>query len=134
MTPRQPPPRLEHMTEPELRDVMQNLAKVLSAQLKNRTSVEVPLFVLLVFDDPALVHYVSSCERGTVKEAMTELLARWGKPDEETRHTSPHEETPRLTAAQRAVKRLGLTVSPSETAVDALVREIDRLNGIFDRF
>lgn len=63
--------RLEEMTEPELRDLMNRCARAVQEQLGWQSQ-----FVLLVFDDPKIAQYVSTCERKSIIEAMRECANR----------------------------------------------------------
>ena len=52
---------IEFMTEPEIEEFMSKCGRsVLSSA--NELKVENPLFVLLVFNDPKLVQYISNCD------------------------------------------------------------------------
>ena len=73
--------RLEDMTEPELSDLLEACAKAVDEVLKAKV---IPLthrhqFVLVVFDDPKIAQYVSSCERESMIEAMSETADRLSK-------------------------------------------------------
>jgi hypothetical protein len=63
--------KLCDMTEPELKQYMQLLGEATSAVVPAGT-----LFVLLVFDEPGLVQYVSSADRSDIIKAMRECADR----------------------------------------------------------
>lgn len=67
--------RFEDMTEPELRDLLNALARELEATAKAH-GVERPHFCLLVFDDPKVAQYVANCRREDVIDAMRECADR----------------------------------------------------------
>jgi hypothetical protein len=76
--------RLEGMTEVELRELMTamgNQIKVVSAVME----VEPPLFVLVLFNDPALGQYISNCRREDVVKAMRETADRLERREDVTR-------------------------------------------------
>ena len=67
--------KFQDMTEPELRVLMSDLARVvvLACDVKG---VERPHFALLVFNDPRIAQYVCNCERADVIKAMRECADR----------------------------------------------------------
>ena len=66
--------RIEDMTEPELRDLMNRVARAVERELP---PVEPrSMFVVLVFDDPRIAQYVSSCQRSDIITAMRECADR----------------------------------------------------------
>ena len=69
--------RLEEMTEPELSQLMSTMARMLDGHLRKFVKADTrPQFVLVVFDDPKVAQYVSSCERASMIEAMRETADR----------------------------------------------------------
>lgn len=67
--------RLEDMTEPELSEVMTNLAR----RIRDGCAimgVERPLFALVLFNDPKVGQYISNCERSSMIEALREAADR----------------------------------------------------------
>jgi len=67
--------KMEDMTEPELKELFNALALVTEAAL--RLTVEgMPMFTLLVFNDPKVTQYVSNCKRPEMIEALKEVTAR----------------------------------------------------------
>lgn len=66
---------LEDMTEPELRALMNQLAIVVQDRAAE-SLVERPLFVLLLFNDPAVAQYVANCNRADVVRALREAADR----------------------------------------------------------
>lgn len=71
---------MEDLTEPELRALMNELATTLQRMIRNRVS-GVPKFVLLVFNDPKLTQYVSSCQFEDVVKALQETVGRFTSGD-----------------------------------------------------
>jgi hypothetical protein len=67
--------KLEHMTEPELRTVMNALAKAVEVTAEY-IGVEKPLFALVLFNDPKIAQYVANCRREDIILAMEETVAR----------------------------------------------------------
>ncbi len=63
---------LRDMTEPQLRDLMNQLAAGVNRQLPPGT-----LFCLLVFDDPGVTQYVSNAERASIIAALRETADRF---------------------------------------------------------
>jgi hypothetical protein len=76
--------RLEDMTEPELAEFMTALARSIGGTAAH-LGVERPLFVLVVFNDPALGQYISNCERADVIKAMRETASRLERKEDVTR-------------------------------------------------
>lgn len=66
---------LKDMTEPELRHTMSTLARQI-VTTATMLGVEKPMFVLLLFNDPAVAQYVANCERKGVIEALLEAAGR----------------------------------------------------------
>lgn len=62
---------LEDMTEPELRSLMTRCGDALKTVLGAKTQ-----FALVVFDDPKVAQYISSCTRDTMILAMRETADR----------------------------------------------------------
>jgi len=62
---------LENMTEPELRDLLDNCGHAILdvAQAKD---VQKLLFVVLLFNDPKVAQYVSNCRRDDIVKALRE--------------------------------------------------------------
>jgi hypothetical protein len=70
--------RLEFMTEPELRELMENYAIALEI-IAEKMHVEKPRFCLVVFNDPKVAQYIANCERDCMIEAMRETAERLDK-------------------------------------------------------
>jgi hypothetical protein len=69
--------RLEDMTEGELSDVMVRCARAVERELPPGAGPRGrPMFVLVVFDDPAVAQYISTCTRASTIEAMRETADR----------------------------------------------------------
>jgi hypothetical protein len=67
--------KLEYMTEPELRYLMNSLAhRVEDGCLAH--GVEKPLFALLIFNDPKIGQYISNCRREDMIKALRETADR----------------------------------------------------------
>ncbi|MGD9634495.1 MAG: hypothetical protein AB7I57_22855 [Pirellulales bacterium] len=67
--------RLIDMTEPELKQMMTTLAR----RVRDGCAimgVEKPMFVLVLFNDPAIGQYISNCERSDMIKAMRDLADR----------------------------------------------------------
>lgn len=76
--------KMEHMTEPELREFCNACAtqmKVVAAVFE----VEDPLFVILLFNDPEVSQYVCNCKRDTMVEALREAANRLENREDVTR-------------------------------------------------
>lgn len=67
--------QLEHMTEPELRELMNIMGRGID-MIAERMDVEKPLFVLLLFNDPRIAQFMSSCDRSTMVQALRETADR----------------------------------------------------------
>jgi hypothetical protein len=67
--------RLEYMTEPELRELMNTMGGGIDF-MAQELGVEKPLFVLLLFNDPKIAQFMSSCDRSTMVEALRETADR----------------------------------------------------------
>lgn len=67
--------KLEHLTEPELRDLMTAMGHGIEA-VAAILEVERPLFVLVLFNDPKVGQYVANCVREDVIKAMRETADR----------------------------------------------------------
>ena len=67
--------KLEYMTEPELRELM-NLTGHAIEQAAEMLGVEKPMFVVVLFNDPAVAQYAANCERSDVIKAMRETADR----------------------------------------------------------
>lgn len=72
--PDQPTP-LEEMTEPQLAQLMNDLAGVIHLILGDRIG-ERPRFTLLLWNDPALGQYISNCNRDDMIQALRETADR----------------------------------------------------------
>jgi hypothetical protein len=73
--------KLEFMTEPELKDLMNALGNKLVETCAAK-GVEKPLFALLLFNDPKVAQYIANCHRDDVIEAMRTCANRIeGKQD-----------------------------------------------------
>lgn len=66
---------IENMSEPELAELMNLLARQVGQTCKAR-HVEPPKFALLLFNDPAVAQYVANCDRSDIIEAMRECADR----------------------------------------------------------
>jgi hypothetical protein len=66
---------LEDMTEPELRDLMNRVARAVDSTLKEATGQR-SMFVCVVFNDPKMAQYVSNCQRSDIIKAMRETADR----------------------------------------------------------
>jgi len=62
---------LKNMTEPQLRDLLNGLARDVSKRTPKGT-----LFFLVLFDDPGLCQYVSNARREDIVKAMRETADR----------------------------------------------------------
>jgi hypothetical protein len=67
--------KLEDMTEPELRDLMNHLARGVVSKAED-AGCEKPQFVLVLFNDPKVAQYVANCSRQSMIEAMRETANR----------------------------------------------------------
>lgn len=67
--------KLEHMDEPELRRLMTECCSALKYQISQRM-FGTPQFAILIFNDPKLAQYGSTCERATMIEALRETADR----------------------------------------------------------
>ena len=67
--------KLEFMTEPETKEMLQTIAKSVD-KVCEVLGIEEPLFALVVFNDPKLAHFVSNCDRKSMIEAMRETANR----------------------------------------------------------
>ncbi len=67
---------MKDMTEPELRDLMNAVARAVNRELPAPWAGHRSQFVVLVFDDPAVAQYISSCDRSTMVEALRECADR----------------------------------------------------------
>ena len=71
---------LEDMTEPELRDLMNRCAVAVNRELGG-----ISKFALVVFDDPKIAQYISSCVRADMIVAMRETAERLERRDDVSR-------------------------------------------------
>jgi hypothetical protein len=77
---------LEDMTEGELSDVMIRCARAIEACLPPGSGPRgKSMFVLVVFDDPKVAQYISSCARDSMIEAMRETADRLESREDVTR-------------------------------------------------
>lgn len=67
--------KLEDMTEPELKRLMNAMAGAVERAARS-LNVEYPHFALVVFNDPRIAQYISNCTRDTMIEAMRETADR----------------------------------------------------------
>lgn len=63
------------MTEPQLRDLMDGVGSSIEYAAKGR-GIAKPLFVALLFNDPAVAQYVSNCNRADMVKALREAADR----------------------------------------------------------
>jgi len=85
-------PRLDDMTEPQLRELMNTLARGMTSILRHVDGP--PKFSILVFNDPTLVQYVSSCRREDMIRALREAADRLERKEEVSRVAFSKGETP----------------------------------------
>jgi hypothetical protein len=75
---------LLNMTDPEIRQYLAMLGEatesIMPAGPSNKGRA---LFLVLVFDDPGMAHYVSNCDRGTVVHALRETADRLERQEDE---------------------------------------------------
>jgi hypothetical protein len=76
--------RLEDMTEPELRHLMNTLGWRLEDGC-TILGVEKPRFVLVLFNDPHIAQYAANCERSDIIKAMRETADRLERNEDVTR-------------------------------------------------
>lgn len=77
---------LKDMTEPELADVMTRAARAVERELPPGAGPRGrSMFVLVVFDDPEVAQYISTCQRETTIEAMRETADRLERRQDVTR-------------------------------------------------
>jgi hypothetical protein len=76
--------RLEDMTEPELRDLMNLCGRAIEAAC-GALGVERPHFALLLFNDPKVAQWMSNCERADVIKAMRACADRLERRQDVTR-------------------------------------------------
>ena len=68
---------IEHMTEPELRELMQSCGAAIGEVLHNRFGYDLrPKFALVLFNDPRGAQYISSCHREDMIKALRETADR----------------------------------------------------------
>ena len=63
--------KLSNMTEPQLAELFNEIARAVDFRLPQRT-----LFVVLAFDDPGLAQYVSNANRKDIVKALRESADR----------------------------------------------------------
>ena len=85
--------RFEDLTEPEINELLQGSAMLLEKWFP-RFDVGRPRFALVVFNDPAIGHYISNCNRADIVKALRELATRLERREtlEETPHDGPEKE------------------------------------------
>jgi len=66
---------LRDMTEPELRELMEAMARSIE-KMAFAMGVEKPQFALLVWNDPQIAQYISNCTRETMIQALRETTDR----------------------------------------------------------
>lgn len=72
---------LETMTEPELRNLMNEVCLAITTTAAD-LRVERPLFVVVMFNDPKVAQYAANCRREDIIKAMRETADRLeGKED-----------------------------------------------------
>lgn len=67
--------RLEDLTEPELRDLMNQVGFAVESVCMVR-GIGKPLFSVLIFNDPAVAQYVANCRREDIIKAIRETADR----------------------------------------------------------
>ena len=77
--------KLDEMTEPQLTRLMNVCATVVREAIHQETGNSKPMFVILVFDDPKVAQYVSTCNRSTIVEALREAANRLEKREDLSR-------------------------------------------------
>jgi hypothetical protein len=70
-----PMKRLQDLTEPELRSLMNTLARKIEATA-DECHVERPLFALILFNDPKIGQYIGNCQRADMVAALRETADR----------------------------------------------------------
>lgn len=69
--------KLENMTEPQLKKLMLDCAHALDFVIQKQHRIDGrPQWVLVVFNDPKVGQYISSCERESMIKAMKETVWR----------------------------------------------------------
>ncbi len=68
--------KLEDLTEPPLRDLMSDAAKSVVSVLQSHKIEGPPKFALVIFNDPMVGQYISSCEPVDMVKAMRETADR----------------------------------------------------------
>ena len=76
--------KLESMTEPELRDLMNAVATAVMDKCRELW-VEEPMMCLLLFSDPKVAQYICNCPRDTTIKAMRECADRLEKKEDVVR-------------------------------------------------
>jgi hypothetical protein len=72
---------LQDMTEPQLRDLMNDVARSI-VDAGKRHGVDRLLFVALAFNDPEVAQYVANCDRVSIVQAMRECAMRLAAKDD----------------------------------------------------
>lgn len=67
--------KLQNLNEVELRTVCHELARTIESYFTG-VSLEKPMFVTLLFNDPKIAQYVCNCRRQDVIKAMRECATR----------------------------------------------------------
>ncbi len=75
---------LRNFTEPEMRVLMNDIAHAVVAA-SERHGLGGAQFALVLFNDPKVAQYVSSCERATMITAMRETAKRLERRQDVTR-------------------------------------------------
>lgn len=75
---------LRDMTEPELAELMNAMACKI-ALVAMTEKVELPRFVLLLFNDPHVAQYISNCNREDTIKALREAADRLERRQDVTR-------------------------------------------------
>jgi hypothetical protein len=76
---------LDEMTEPELRNLMNAMARAVENTGRNFGVTPKPYFTLLVWNDPKIAQYVSNCERHSMIAAIRETADRLEQKEDVTR-------------------------------------------------
>jgi hypothetical protein len=76
--------KLEDMTEPELRHLMNATCEAILAAAEF-CDVEKPMFVVVLFNDPAVAQYAANCRREDIILAMRETADRLERRQDVTR-------------------------------------------------
>jgi uncharacterized protein Yka (UPF0111/DUF47 family) len=66
---------LRDLNEPQLADLMRSMAKAIE-KVSADADLEKPMFVILLFNEPARGQYISNCKRSQTIEALRETADR----------------------------------------------------------